>query len=174
MWHGNVYVPKGYLYFNGQIDGKAVVQFNKELLYLDSRKGSAVNTVIMNSGGGSIAHAFSMYDMIRCTSKQTNILVTGYCCSAAVLVLQAADVRLSHPNTSFMVHEGSMGVDFQRFSDVKGEVTGVMLMWERYKKIISNRAKMKDFAKLADKEATYFDAAHAKKLRLIDQILGGE
>lgn len=66
-------------------------------------------TVMINSRGGSVYAALSIYDELMALQKErtTTAIVTGVCMSAAVTVLQAFDRRLARKHAAFMVHEVS-------------------------------------------------------------------
>jgi ATP-dependent Clp protease protease subunit len=64
-------------------------------------------TVFLNSGGGDLDVAFSIYDLFQNFEQTLNIVVLGSACSAASLILQAADMRLISQNSYVMCHQGT-------------------------------------------------------------------
>lgn len=70
-------------------------------------KGRRV-VLYLSSDGGELSSAFMAYDRIRALCKkqqaELNIVATGACLSAGLVLLQAGTKRLSMPHTLFMTH----------------------------------------------------------------------
>jgi ATP-dependent protease ClpP protease subunit len=83
------------LYLSGDINGEmagAVL----------GRLDDGLNRIVLNSSGGSITDAFAIYDaVIGCDIE---IVATGACMSAAVIVLLAGRGRYATPNCRFLLH----------------------------------------------------------------------
>ena len=117
------------LYINGPIDENQYAQFVEKLNIIDMKDvdmirsniqklamlGVDVDTfnmppikVFMNSPGGYIYDALSIYDMLS-KRKDIGVIVTGKCMSAATFILLAfpPDMRLATENTTFMIHQPS-------------------------------------------------------------------
>lgn len=62
--------------------------------------------LVLNSGGGDLATAWSIYDLIYNYPCEVNIVVIGQCCSAATIILQAGYRRFITPNSYLMIHSG--------------------------------------------------------------------
>src|SRR5438477_10404928 len=54
------------------------------------------------SWGGDLYCAFALYDQIKASRKPVDVVAAGVCMSAAVMVMQAARLRISRPHTVFM------------------------------------------------------------------------
>lgn len=63
--------------------------------------------ILMKSGGGDWIGALSIYDAIVDCDTLVTIEVYGQCMSGAVVIAQACDERLLHPNAVVMVHNGT-------------------------------------------------------------------
>lgn len=71
---------------------------------LDDLKDKDLN-IYINSYGGSIAAGMAMAHMIERHKGKTIAVVDGYCCSIAVQIFFAADVRRMPSNAYLMVHK---------------------------------------------------------------------
>lgn len=94
-------------------------------------------TVMINSRGGSVYAALSIYDELMNLKQyqKTSAIVTGVCMSAAVTVLQAFDKRFARKHAAFMVHEvssmsgGSLSVQDNALKQAKllqGQMLGIV------------------------------------------------
>lgn len=62
-------------------------------------------TIYLTSEGGDPSLALGLYDRITALSKEVTIYVYGEVCSAAVIILQAADHRCMSQNSLLMMHD---------------------------------------------------------------------
>lgn len=90
------------------IDFKKANQFLKNILYL----GSEIDpiTIHMNSIGGEYPLGMMIYDAIKHCQSSVTIVCHGEICSMGMIILQAADYRLSMPNCRFLIHLGTSGI----------------------------------------------------------------
>ena len=74
----------------------------------------------LESDGGSVAIAKTMFDLIRQSPNHVKIVCYGEVSSAATLILQAADQRVMSHNSKLMLHAGSESIpqDHPRNVDV--------------------------------------------------------
>jgi ATP-dependent Clp protease protease subunit len=77
---------------------------------ITSLSGSRPITIFLNSDGGDLSVAWAIYDFIKSQEAQINIVVLGSACSAATIILQAADVRMITPHSYIMIHKGSYDI----------------------------------------------------------------
>jgi len=63
-------------------------------------------TIFLNSMGGDLGTAWSIYDLIRNHGSEVNIVVINQCCSAASVILQAGVRRFISENSFIMIHAG--------------------------------------------------------------------
>jgi ATP-dependent Clp endopeptidase proteolytic subunit ClpP len=63
--------------------------------------------VILNSKGGDWYDGMAIYDVIKSSPCEVTIEVVGAAMSMGSIILQAADVRVLHPNSTIMIHDGS-------------------------------------------------------------------
>jgi len=74
--------------------------------YLAASGGDEVH-ILVASGGGDAACGLMLYDLISSMETKTHVTVCGECCSAATMILCAADCREILPHSFIMMHEVS-------------------------------------------------------------------
>jgi len=117
--------------------------------------------IYLNSGGGDLDVAFGIYDILRNYEQELSIVVVGSACSAATVILQAADRRLITENSYLMVHEGSVVLntdESQRNLD----------KWSAHYKVYTDKM-MKLYAEKMNQPVS-----RIKKLLQTDQLYIGE
>jgi len=95
------------LYLLGDIDDDMLAKLSKNLNLLQQRGGNNPINIILNSGGGCVQSALSMYDLIQNSECHVTITVMGEAASSACLVLQAADLRKAYKRSTIMWHGGT-------------------------------------------------------------------
>lgn len=121
----------------GDIDDDQAFSIAQTAHYFGNTKGDV--TVMINSRGGSVYSALSIYDELSHLyvdkGIETTGIVTGVCMSAAVTVLQAFSKRLARKHAAFMVHEvssmsgGSLSVQDNALKQAKllqGQMLGIV------------------------------------------------
>ena len=83
-----------------------------QLLVLDSADTVKPIRVYVNSPGGSVDAGFAIYDMMRFVRAPLFTICAGLAASAATVILLGAakDRRYSLPNTRFLLHQPSTGM----------------------------------------------------------------
>jgi ATP-dependent Clp endopeptidase proteolytic subunit ClpP len=154
------------------IDSEQAAIIIKALHVLENEDKSEEITIIMSSAGGADYAGFGIYDAIKSCSCYVTIKVIGYCMSMATIVLQAADSRLAYPNTTFMIHEGSISAGDRTHQELKVETQEmerlVEKMYDIYEESLNiSREEIKELCKVD----YFFDAKNALKIGLIDEII---
>jgi len=128
--------------------------------------------IIMNSKGGSWDDGMAIFDAIIACPCHVIIESYGSCMSMATVILQAADERILHPNSTFMVHDGSdyfegESKNFEAWGKHSHYIRG--RMYEIY-----SEASEKDETFWRKKCATDFivTAKEAVELGLADRVAG--
>lgn len=67
--------------------------------------------IILNSKGGDWYDGMSIYDVIKSSPCHVTIEVMGSAMSMGSVILQAADERVVHPNSTVMIHDGYDGFE---------------------------------------------------------------
>lgn len=129
----------------------------------------------INSYGGVLQAAFTICDAINLSETPIYTINQGQASSAAALIFLAGHKRIAFPKSSFMIHEGSVGVSrldahkFQAVSDFY-KVQRTLL-----KKIIMEYTGMseEDYASHA-KDDWWMDVNDAMKYNMIDKVMDKE
>lgn len=132
--------------------------------------------IYLNSPGGYITEGFAIYDRIKLAQKNglhVSIIAHGACQSAAMFILQAADKRLAGPNTTFLLHELSMGVRGSK-SQIEDETKEAKRLDKRIADIICGRSGMslRQLRTLTKRKNYTFDTEKALSHGLIDEVVG--
>ena len=94
----------------GEIDMLLAERVSAQLLALASESALPIR-VLLNSPGGHVESADTIYDVLRFIEPEVTILGTGWVASAGALIFTAAprERRLALPNTRFMLHQPTGG-----------------------------------------------------------------
>ena len=121
--------PATYQYFN-QLTNHRTIIFNCDVqediiekVYLplrDFEKDDSMEpvTIIMNSSGGSVSDGFFLAHYISQYSKPLNIIVPGYACSMAAVILAGGGknenvIRSCYPCSYALIHDGYVALAAQ-------------------------------------------------------------
>tara|TARA_Y100001968_G_C19291692_1_gene684544 strand:+ start:163 stop:804 length:642 start_codon:yes stop_codon:yes gene_type:complete len=159
----------------GDITKDTTVPLISQLLELDAREPGEPITMYINTEGGTLCDAFSLYDTALSLESPIVTIATGLCASAGLLLLCAGDLRLCHENTVFFYHQAIMPSDILSSKQNAISTTEAYVMsQEMYDKALLERTKMKktiwkkEFENCTSK---YFTAEAAQKYKFIDGIL---
>jgi ATP-dependent Clp protease protease subunit len=150
----------------------------KNLTILESLNNEPI-TIIANNPGGHVSHGLAIYDAIRACKSPVSMKIFGQASSMGSIILQAADERIMSPQSSQMIHYGSVSLD--------GEAQTVYKATQEYKRIDKwmedmylthiheknprfTRQKLQSLLK-AD---TYLTAKESVALGLADKVLGDD
>lgn len=146
-------------------DGQGVdsVQFQNELLYLDSL-GKKRICIWINSPGGIVMDGYNIFNAILQTKTKVDTYVTGMAASIAAVIFQAGRNRIMCDYGILMYHNPFGGSD-----DSTEAVRNSII------KMIEKRSGMTDgeVAAMMNRE-TFIDADEALKLKLCDVIENSE
>jgi ATP-dependent Clp protease protease subunit len=127
--------------------------------------------IILSTIGGDTYLGFALYDAIKACKSPVEIRAIGQCMSAGSLVLQAGDYRYSYPNTTFMIHKGTLNLEEASVSDALIESQEIERVVQRMLDIYEETMTISRAAieKMLDRDS-FMDAPHAKRVGLIDGI----
>jgi ATP-dependent protease ClpP protease subunit len=159
----------------GDIDESLYANFLDQYLKTVSFLDDGPLTIRLTSGGGQMGIGFALYDLIKSCPFPTRIEVYGYACSAAALVLEAANERCMSKNARIMFHPVSFMSDQSihlSTKELKYHSDEMDLSTNSLIKIVSQRSglKIEQVRKFCEEEK-YFSAKEAKKMNLIDEVL---
>lgn len=145
-----------------------------QLLYCINESDTEPIVVHLNSEGGDIVSALAIYDAMRLAPVKVKVVVTGYCMSAALVILQGGDERISFPNATFFFHEPMVGVNATSEIDVNDsadqykhlrQVTSNILL---KRSTISRRTWNRYFK---HRTSYHFDAEQAFEYGFLDNVM---
>jgi len=166
-----------------RIDGEIDEFRTKEVLLLLSEakrklmKGEVL-TIKLNSEGGGVHNSFAIYDALREVSNsgiKVRIIVEGIAASAAaMIILQAGDIRIARPHATFLLHEPKRWVFFhnESTSQLETEVSEMNRITNEIVKILASRCnkseeEVRETIRLKEK---WMSPEEAKDWGLIDKI----
>ncbi|MCR6634520.1 ATP-dependent Clp protease proteolytic subunit [Devosia sp.] len=123
------------IFVNGEVEDNMASLVCAQLLFLEAEAPTKPIYMYINSPGGVVTAALSMYDTMQFIRAPVGTLCMGMAASAATLILAAGEAgqRASLPNTSIMMHQPSGGY--------QGKVTDIMIHAEesmRLKRLTNN------------------------------------
>lgn len=168
----------GIIYIDDSIGECCMSRVLAEISEIRRRQLQSVKIVISSSGGGAY-YAFAIYDaLMNLRNKGIKViaLVEGWAASAAcMIVLQAADERLSRPEARFLMHEARRWIFWavERTSDIKDEVQELEAITDRIMNILSKRCgkNVDEIRNRIERKEIWMSATEAKEWGLIDRIV---
>lgn len=182
----SVHIPTRTVYLGSYPDGddnesgieyRLAENFIKNMHILESINKNPIY-VIMNNFGGETDHGMAIYDTIKYAKSHVTVEGRGNVMSMATYILQAADERLLSPNSLFMIHEGTGGINethsrnvlvWAKFYAQWGDkIDNILYEKMKEKNLSLSKKKFKDFMAF-DKPMFAEDVI---KLGLADRIKG--
>ena len=106
---------KNILILYEDVSSKIITDICDDILELCSKRRSKRSkeiTLVINSGGGGLGTSLFFANFLRTLPKNisVNAVVTGFCASAAIVLLQCCKKRLSLPHSLFQIHNPNITV----------------------------------------------------------------
>ena len=153
----------------------------KALHILDNAapSGDQPITILMNNPGGDEYDGMAIYDAIKACKNHVTIVVYGKAMSMGGIILQAADRRVMSPNSRFMMHYGTFGInanakDVYQWVEDNKKIDTLMEDIFLEKMAVKNPAITRKHLQNMLKADFIADAAESVKLGLADAVLGEE
>jgi len=110
-----------------------------QLLVLDAQSAVKPIRVVINSPGGAVDAGFAIYDTMRFVKAPLFSICAGLAASAATVILLGAakERRLSLPNTRFLIHQPSTGIQGQA-SDVAIGAQEILKLRKKVNELLAN------------------------------------
>jgi ATP-dependent Clp endopeptidase proteolytic subunit ClpP len=170
-------IKSGKLHLIGEINTFSIaelIETANEAVHLGCKK----LTLHITSPGGEVYPSFALYDHFKMLSGRgikTTAIVAGYAASAAAMIaLQAADIRTCYPSTRFLCHEvRTWGSGMLTTSGIKDEAREMDTLAKMITDVLMKRCGKteKDVADLIERKEIWMSAEEALKWGLIDKIL---
>lgn len=77
----------------------------QKFLYQKESEGIDKVGIILNTYGGDVSAAISLFDTIKSLQLQVDTLNAGFCESAGVIIFMAGENRYAYPHATFLLHE---------------------------------------------------------------------
>lgn len=90
--------------FFDNIDSESALYLMSQLYELDNISSDPIY-LILNTQGGEVDASLAIYDCIKSLESPLIILTVGLCASGGLIILAAADYRISSPNCLFFYHQ---------------------------------------------------------------------
>lgn len=145
-----------------------------QLLVLDAADAAKPIRVYVNSPGGSVDAGYAIYDMMRFVRAPLYTICAGLAASAATVILLGAakDRRYSLPNTRFLLHQPSTGVQGTA-SDVAIGAREILKLRQAVNELLSAETGQPIERIAEDTRRDYWmTAEEAKAYGLITHIVG--
>jgi ATP-dependent Clp protease, protease subunit len=123
----------------GEINQRVAREVTEKLILLADENDKEIR-IIINSQGGHVESADTIFDMISFINAPVKIIGTGWVASAGALIFCAPprENRFSLPNTRFLLHQPSGGVGGQA-TDISIEAREIIKTRERLNNILSKQ-----------------------------------
>ena len=127
------------IFLFGEINQAVSRDVSERLLAMDAVSDDAI-TLVINSQGGHVEAADTIYDLMSYISAPVRVLGTGWVASAGAHIFLAPprERRFSLPNTRFMLHQPAGGAHGQAI-DIGIEAREIVRMRHRLNRIIAEQ-----------------------------------
>jgi ATP-dependent Clp protease protease subunit len=127
------------IFLFGEINQSIAREVSEKLLAMSSLSEKPI-TLIINSQGGHVEAADTIYDMIDFVAAPVQVLGTGWVASAGAHIFLAPprERRFALPNTRFMLHQPAGGASGQAV-DIGIEAREIVKMRKRLNCVIAER-----------------------------------
>lgn len=92
--------------FDQEIDEQTSIALRGQIASMSAEDPESPIFLMLGSPGGGLYESFAIYDTLRFLPNPIVAICSGKVMSGGILILLACDVRLSTPNTTFMIHHG--------------------------------------------------------------------
>ena len=158
------------------IDNATALLINSQLRHLSYIDNENPITLFINTEGGSLTDALSIYDTIVNIESPVICVATGLCASAGLLILAAGDYKAATKNTIFYYHQPiftqntsiSSKKDMESLNGFYSYCQSTVDKILKETMSISDRSWKKNFD---SSTGFYFDSQKAIKFNLIDKIV---
>ena len=165
------------LHVIGPICSETVDSFFPDFTECDNRKSKAPIVIRICSPGGESSSGLAIYDLIKTARHEVAIEAYGECSSVAMVILQAAKIRIAAPSCRALIHNGVLEVSDGRLvgAQLKAAVKELKRLDEFFHRLMAERTGLpfKEIQRLCCNE-TVLTAQEMLKMNFVDAILGQE
>jgi ATP-dependent Clp protease, protease subunit len=144
-----------------------------QLLVLDAQNSTKPIRVVINSPGGAVDAGYAIFDVMRFVKAPVHSICAGLAASAATVILLGApkEHRYSLPNTRYLIHQPSTGIQGQA-SDVVIGAKEILNLRQKVNELLSNETGQPITRIAEDTRRDYWmSAEEAREYGLITTIV---
>ena len=133
----------GVIFVRGVIDDDMATTITAQLLFLENEAPETDIQLYINSPGGSLTAALSIYDAMQYVSPKVATLCTGLAASGASILLCGGDpgMRMSLPHAQILIHQPfSQGIQGQA-SDIQIHAQEILRQREQVARLYAKHCK---------------------------------
>ncbi len=159
----------------GEINDKVSRQVTAQLIALAGKSDEPIR-LFVQSPGGHVEAADTIFDVIRFIKAPVHVIGTGWVASAGALIYVAAkkENRYALPNTRFMLHQPSGGT-MGKASDIAIEAKEIIRMRQRLNETFAKETGQSVEKVARDSDRNYWMSAEdAKAYGLVGKIVSNE
>lgn len=158
---------------SGEINDHVASSIVAQLLFLEAEDPEKDINFYINSPGGVITSAFSIYDTMNYIRSDISTICIGQAASAGAFLLSSGTKgkRYSLPNSRIMIHQPLGGAQGQA-SDIEIQAKEILRLKSILNEIMASNTGQSVKKIAQDTERDYFmSGAEAKKYGIVDEIL---
>ena len=162
------------VFLGSEIDGDSANLVVAQLLHLESENPERDIQLYINSPGGSLTAALSVYDAMQYVSPKVGTLCTGLAASGASILLAGGDpgMRMSLPHGQILIHQPfSQGIQGQA-TDIQLHAQEILRQREAMARIYTKHTgrPLEDVERAMERDF-FMNPEEAKKWGIIDLIV---
>ncbi len=145
-----------------------------QLLVLDAQSREKPIRVFVNSPGGAVDAGYAIYDVMRFVTAPVQSIAAGLAASAATVILLGAakERRFSLPNTRFLIHQPSTGLQGAA-SDVAIGAQEILKLRQKVNELLARETGRPIDRLVEDTRRDYWmSAQEAREYGLVTTIVG--
>jgi ATP-dependent Clp protease, protease subunit len=161
------------IFLGTPIDDQIVNLLVAELLHLESEEPDKDISIYINSPGGSVYAALTIYDAMQFVKPDIQTTCVGIAVSVSALLLAAGTTgkRAALPNAKVLIHQLSAGFEGQA-TDIEIQAREVISVKRRLEEIIAEHTGQPRERVSKDMERDYFmTAEEARTYGIIDYVI---
>lgn len=158
---------------SGEINDHVASSIVAQLLFLEAEDPEKDINFYINSPGGVITSAFSIYDTMNYIRSDISTICIGQAASAGAFLLSSGTKgkRYSLPNSRIMIHQPLGGAQGQA-TDIEIQAKEILRLKQKLNEIMASNTGQSVKKVSLDTERDFFMSGdEAKKYGLIDEIL---
>jgi ATP-dependent Clp protease, protease subunit len=164
----------GIVFVRGVIDDDVASTVTAQLLFLESEAADRDIQLYINSPGGSLTAALSIYDAMQYVGPKVGTLCTGLAASGASILLAGGDpgMRMSLPHAQILIHQPfTQGIQGQA-SDIQLHALEILRQRESMARIYGKHTgrPLEDIERAMERDF-FMTPEQAKDWGLIDLIV---